>query len=70
MTTGRSCTAGNEDFPTEDAVQWGACECGEGELGEDDGTGEENEVPLFEVGDKLLCAGCARDALEGGANES
>lgn len=56
--SGRSCTAGNTGkYATANAVEWGACECGEGSA-DDDG----EAVPLFEHGAGAACAGCCEDA--------
>ena len=57
----RGLTAGNEAYPTEDAVEFGLCRCGAGSDKEDD---EENEVPLFRHGDDLLCSSCCADRDE------
>ena len=58
--SGRGCTAGNTGtYATGNAVEWGLCPCGEGS-DEDDGW----EVPLFESGDGLACAGCCEESTD------
>lgn len=53
------CTSGNiGQFATANADDFGECEeCGDGT---NDGP-EEDEVPLFRDGDRLLCGGCHPD---------
>ncbi len=62
--SGRSCTAGNQGaYATINAVEWGACDCGEGLVADfETGQDAEDDVPLFRCGERLACFGGCLEA--------